>query len=70
MGGYVGEDQDARIHKGEYIIPKKGVLVATNTAPSHVKITYNIGSVTGVDDMEKLLAKHDRDLYRKLVSLT
>ncbi len=69
-GGPVTEDMNADIHKGEYVVPKKGALVMKDTNPGHVKITYNFGNVYGVNDLNQLLEKHDRDLYRKLVSLT
>lgn len=68
-GGPVKEDVNADIHKGEWVVPKHGALVMTDSKPSHVKISYSFGNVYGVNDLEKLLQKHDRDLYRKLESL-
>jgi len=69
-GGPVTEDSDARIHEGEYVVPKAGALVMEGGGkPAHMQMTYNIGTVLGVDHLESLLDKHDRELYRRLVSL-
>ena len=70
-GGPIPEDMNVDVHKGEYVVPKAGALVMGGSSPKdgHVQMTYNIGTVNGVDDLEKLLEKHDRDLYRRLVSL-
>ena len=68
-GGPVDEDLNADLHRGEYVVPRKGALVMKDSNPGHVKITYNFGNVYGVNDLNQLLEKHDRDLYRKLVAL-
>ena len=70
-GGPVDKDLDARLHEGEYVVPKAGTLVMGGSPQKdgHVQMTYNIGTVNGVDGLEKLLEKHDRELYRRLVSL-
>lgn len=70
-GGPVNKDLDARLHEGEYVVPKAGTLVMGGSPQKdgHVQMTYNIGTVNGVDGLEKLLEKHDRELYRRLVSL-
>ena len=68
-GGPITKDLNADLHSGEWVVPKKGALVMTNSTPSHVKISYSFGNVYGVDDLKKLLDTHDRDLYRKLESL-
>lgn len=68
-GGPITKDLNADLHEGEYVVPKKGALVMTDSKPTHVKISYNFGNVYGVNDLEKLLDKHDRKLYRQLESL-
>lgn len=70
-GGPINKDLDARLHEGEYVVPKAGTLVMGGSPQKdgHVQMTYNIGTVNGVDGLEKLLEKHDRELYRRLVSL-
>ena len=68
-GGPITKDLNADLHEGEYVVPKKGALVMSDSKPTHVKISYNFGNVYGVNDFEKLLDKHDRKLYRQLESL-
>jgi hypothetical protein len=34
-----------------------------------VNMTYNIDKIVGVSDFERMLEKHDRELFKKLRSL-
>ena len=69
-GGSVTDDGPAELQKGEWVVPKGGQLIrGGGTDKPHVKVIYNIGPVYGVADLEELLRKHDRDLYKKLKAM-
>lgn len=69
-GGKIVKTGEVTVHEGEFIIPKSGALVKTDgNSRMDINVTYNIGTVYGVDNLEKLLEKHDRVLYKKLMGL-
>ena len=52
------------------MIPTKGGPVLTNGERKiSLNMTYNIDKIVGVSDFEKLLEKHDRELFKKLRAL-
>ena len=66
-GGFVEED-GATVHKGEWVIPTRGGPLLTGDGNRDVRmdITYNIRSIVGVDDFERRMEAHDRELLRKM----
>ena len=68
-GGYVPYDMNADIHKGEYVIPARGAPVLSGGKDINLNITYNMGDIIGIDDLQSILGQHDQKLLSKLQSL-
>ncbi len=66
-GGFIPRDMYAKVHAGEFVVPKRSVDDFIN-GPRGVTINnhYNIGNVYGVDDLNRLLDEHDRKITRSL----
>jgi len=67
-GGYVDKD-GGTVHKGEWVIPTQGGPVLTGGRDLTLNQTYNIDKIVGVDDFERRMEAHDRDLLRQLRTL-
>lgn len=70
-GGPVKDTGPAIVHEGEWVVPKSGALVAVDSdnKKRDINITYNIYGALGIENLKKMLDDHDRELYRRLVSL-
>ena len=69
-GGYIPYDMTAKVHAGEFVVPRQSVDEFLGRARgTTVNNTYNIGNVYGVNDLNRLLAEHDRKLVRTLRGL-
>jgi len=69
-GGFVQQDTGLNVHAGEYIIPVHGTpVVEGRKSDVNITINYNIDKVTGVNDFERMLNKHDQEMLRKIRSL-
>ena len=68
-GGFVPYDMQADIHRGEFIVPAREVDEFMKGKKINITNTYNFGTVYGVDELQKLLDRRDRELVRKLGAL-
>ena len=69
-GGLIPQDMVAQVHAGEFVVPKREVDEFLNGSRGmDITINYNIGTVYGVNDLQRLLDKHDKELVRKLGAL-
>lgn len=62
-GGYVQETGLAYLHRGEYVVPKKEQRSNLVTVEN---VTYFNAPIYGVDDLNRLLDDHDRELLKKI----
>jgi hypothetical protein len=69
-GGYIGRDMLANLHEGEYVVPAADVKAAGGIGGGMSIVNhYSFGNVYGVDELQKLLDRRDRELVRKLGAL-
>lgn len=63
-GGSIDYDQMARVHKGEYVVPKGGVLVKEGGNTSNKNVTVNATINVHTDADPKQIAAEVHNLYR------
>jgi hypothetical protein len=68
-GGFVAQDTGLNAHKGEWVIPTRGGPIMTSGKDMTLNMTYNIGGVVLGSELERLLEKHDKELFKKLRAL-
>ena len=68
-GGFVPYDMQADIHRGEFIVPAREVDEFMKGKKINIVNNYTFGNVYGVDELQKLLDRRDRELVRKLGAL-
>jgi hypothetical protein len=63
-GGSIDYDQMARVHKGEYVVPKGGMLVKEGNTSNNKNVTVNATINVHTDADPKQIAAEVHNLYR------